>query len=77
MAVFRRKQNRKNKKAKILCHDKDFGFLCFLMQMPLNFLFSESMLSRVQPRKQAAQRAEQHQTDNEIADAVGHVKEQT
>lgn len=42
-----------------------------------NFLFSESMLSRVQPRKQAAQRAEQHQTDNEIADAVGHVKEQT
>jgi len=30
MAVFRRKQNRKNKKAKILCHDKDFGFLCFI-----------------------------------------------
>ena len=42
-----------------------------------DFLFSEGMLSRIQPCKQAAQRAEQYQTDNEIADAVGHVKEQT
>ena len=39
MAVFIRKHNKnlnkKNKKAKILCHDKDFSFLCFLMKMPL------------------------------------------
>ena len=26
-----------HKKAEILCHDKDFGFLCFLLKMPLRF----------------------------------------
>ena len=39
MAVFIRKHNKnlnkKNKEAKILCRDKDFSFLCFLMKMPL------------------------------------------
>ena len=51
MAVFIRKHNKnfnkKNKKAKILCREKDFSFLCFLMKMPLRegmFCFPESLI---------------------------------
>ena len=42
MAIFVRKHNNENlykKKAKILCHHKDFSFLCFLMKMPLGVRF--------------------------------------
>ena len=41
MAIFVRKHNNENlyKKSQILCHRKDFGFLCFLMKMPLGVRF--------------------------------------
>lgn len=43
MAVLQKKtdqiKSQYHKKAEILCHDKDFGFFCFLMKMPLTASF--------------------------------------